>query len=102
MAPGALPSDSCTSTGWKSARSPERMDHAMEIVYVVDDDPTVREALSSLLRSYGKDVRLFESGLEFLSFERADTSACLILDLKMPDVNGLEVQKLLAENLSIP
>ena len=73
-----------------------------EIAYIVDDDPIVRDALSSLLRANGKDVRLFASGTEFLSYERRDTSACLILDLKMPGMNGLEVQKVVSAQLSIP
>jgi FixJ family two-component response regulator len=73
-----------------------------EIVYVVDDDPIVRDALSSLLRSSGKTVRLFTSGSEFLSFNRDDTAACLVLDLKMPGMGGLEVQKVVAARISIP
>jgi FixJ family two-component response regulator len=71
-------------------------------VYIVDDDPVVRDALSSLLRTNGRDVRLFRSGAEFLSFERLDTVACLILDLKMPGMNGLEVQRIISAQISIP
>src|SRR4029077_8291462 len=73
-----------------------------EVVYIVDDDAKVRDALSSLLRANGKDVRLFASGTEFLSIERKDTAACLILDLKMPGMNGLEVQKVISAQISIP
>src|SRR5580658_6343422 len=73
-----------------------------EIVYIVDDDPIVRDALSSLLRSNGKTVRLFTSGTEFLSFTRDDTAACLVLDLKMPGMGGLEVQKVVSSQTSIP
>src|SRR5580700_2514551 len=73
-----------------------------EVVYIVDDDPIVRDALSSLLRANGKDVRLFTSGAEFLSFKRDDTAACLILDLKMPGMSGLEVQSVLSALISIP
>src|ERR1700691_5057899 len=73
-----------------------------EIVYIVDDDPIVRDALSSLLRANGRDVRLFTSGAEFLSFKRDDTAACLILDLKMPGMSGLEVQRVLSGQISIP
>lgn len=71
-------------------------------MYIVDDDPDVRDALSSLLRTNGRDVRLFRSGAEFLSFERLDTVACLILDLKMPGMNGLEVQRIISAQISIP
>nr|WP_281176093.1 response regulator [Edaphobacter aggregans] len=60
------------------------------MVYIVEDDPTVCDALSSLLRASGKNVRMFSSGAEFLSFERRGAGACLILDLRMPGMNGLE------------
>jgi FixJ family two-component response regulator len=73
-----------------------------EIVYIVDDDPIVRDALSSLLRASGKNVRLFTSGAEFLSVERDDTAACLVLDLKMPGMSGLEVQRAVSAQTSIP
>ena len=73
-----------------------------EIVYIVDDDPTVCDALSSLLRANGKNVRMFSSGAEFLSVERRDAGACLILDLRMPGMDGLEVQKLISNQASIP
>ena len=73
-----------------------------ELVYIVDDDPIVRDALSSLLRANGKDVRSFTSGTEFLGLKRDDTAACLILDLKMPGMNGLEVQRLVSAKISIP
>jgi FixJ family two-component response regulator len=71
-------------------------------MYIVDDDPVVRDALSSLLRANGRDVRLFSSGAELLSFERLDTVACLSLDLKMPGTNGLEVQRIISAQISIP
>jgi FixJ family two-component response regulator len=73
----------------------------IDTIYVVDDDAAVREALSSLLRASGKNVRLFTSGAEFLSFERDDTPACLILDLKMPGLNGLDVQRLVSATIPI-
>jgi FixJ family two-component response regulator len=73
-----------------------------EMVYIVDDDPRVREALSSLLRATGKGVRIFSSGKEFLDFRREDSCACLILDLKMPGLGGLEVQRSISAKTSIP
>src|SRR5882757_9363288 len=73
-----------------------------EMVYIVDDDLTVCDALSSLLRANGKNVRALSSGAEFLSFERRDAGACLILDLRMPGMDGLEVQKLISNQASIP
>ena len=63
-----------------------------EMVYIVDDDLSVGEGLSTLLRANGRNVRIFTSGRDFLHFERNDCCACLILDLRMPVLNGLEVQ----------
>jgi FixJ family two-component response regulator len=73
-----------------------------EVVYIVDDDSIVRDALSSLLRANGKDVRSFTSGTEFLGLNRDDSAACLILDLKMPGMSGLEVQEVVSAQISIP
>jgi FixJ family two-component response regulator len=73
-----------------------------EIVYVVDDDPNVRDALSSILRANGMNVRLFQSGAEFLELKREDVASCLILDLKMPGMDGLDVQKSVLEQVPIP
>ena len=73
-----------------------------EMVYIVDDDLTVCDALSSLLRANGKNVRALSSGAEFRGFERRDAGACLILDLRMPGMDGLEVQKLISNQTSIP
>jgi FixJ family two-component response regulator len=78
------------------------MDSENETVYIVDDDPIVREALWSLLRANGKNVQLFASGKEFLGAVRRDAAACLILDLKMPAMNGLEVQSVVSAQISIP
>jgi FixJ family two-component response regulator len=72
-----------------------------ETIYVVDDDPVVREALSTLLRATGKNVRLFACGADFLAVERDDTPACLILDLEMPDMNGLDVQRMVSATIPI-
>jgi FixJ family two-component response regulator len=70
------------------------MESASELVYVVDDDRRVREALSALLRANGRNVQAFNSGEAFLDVPRRNVAACLILDLRMPGMNGLEVQKL--------
>jgi FixJ family two-component response regulator len=66
------------------------------IVYVVDDDYRVREALSSLLGSVGLRVVTFGSSAEFLRAKRPDSPACLVLDLELPDTSGLELQRELA------
>src|SRR5580698_5221285 len=73
-----------------------------EMVYIVDDDASVVDALSSLLRANGKKVQLFTSGQEFLDFPREDSCACLILDLRLPGMNGLQVQALIAPKTTIP
>ena len=73
-----------------------------EMVYIVDDDASVVDALSSLLRANGKQVQMFNSGQDFLDFERQDSCACLILDLRMPGLNGLQVQESIATQTTIP
>jgi FixJ family two-component response regulator len=92
---------------WSKKRLPTRAEEVImgspnQMVYVVDDDPTVCDALSSLLRANGKNVQALSSGAEFLSFERRDAGACLILDLRMPGMDGLEVQRLVSNEASIP
>jgi FixJ family two-component response regulator len=78
------------------------MELADEQVYIVDDEASVGEALSALLRANGKRVRIFTSGNDFLNCARRDSCACLILDLRMPGLGGLEVQKLISAKTSIP
>jgi FixJ family two-component response regulator len=73
------------------------------IVFVVDDDVSVREALESLIRSAGLRVETFSSAREFLARQRADLPSCLVLDVRLPGLSGLDLQKRLAEvNLEIP
>jgi FixJ family two-component response regulator len=78
------------------------MESANELVYVVDDDRRVQEALATLLRANGRNVRAFSSGGEFLDTPRQNVVSCLILDLRMPGMNGLEVQKLVSRDPRIP
>jgi FixJ family two-component response regulator len=73
-----------------------------ELVYIVDDEANIGDALSTLLRANGKRVRIFTSGQDFVVFTRQDTCACLILDLKMPGLSGLEVQELISAKTSLP
>jgi FixJ family two-component response regulator len=63
------------------------------IVFIVDDDFRMREALSSLLSSVGLRVAAFGSASDFLSSEKPDSPACLVLDLELPDISGLELQQ---------
>ncbi len=72
-------------------------------VYVVDDDASVREAVESLIRSAGFPVRTFGSAQEFLATPRADMPSCLVLDLHLPGLSGLELQRELArDDVQIP
>jgi FixJ family two-component response regulator len=70
--------------------------HASPLVFVVDDDVSVRESLELLIRHEGWQVETFESGAEFLNHPRALAPSCLILDVSMPGFNGLELQKRVA------
>jgi FixJ family two-component response regulator len=73
------------------------------IVYVVDDDLGIREAMSSVVRSIGLRVETFGTAKEFLRHQRADAPACLVLDVHLPDGSGLEVpRELEAMDASIP
>ena len=69
---------------------------ATPIVFVVDDDPSVREALESLIVQAGWRAHVFESAQGFLNFPRASVPSCLVLDVTMPGLNGLELQSLIA------
>jgi FixJ family two-component response regulator len=66
-------------------------------VFVVDDDASVREAVSSLLRSVGYRPQLFASAQDFLASAKADTPACLLLDVRMRGLGGLDCQRALSE-----
>jgi FixJ family two-component response regulator len=71
------------------------------MVFAVDDDPSMREALSRLFRSIGMRAQIFASAEDFLIFERPDLPACLVLDVRLPGLSGLELQRELA-GLAIP
>jgi FixJ family two-component response regulator len=73
------------------------------IVFVVDDNSSVREALTSLIRSVGLRVETFGSARGFLASNRPDSPACLVLDVRMPGLSGLDLQRELAEaDIHIP
>ena len=73
------------------------------LVSVVDDDESVRESLPDLLRSYGMEVRSFDSAEAFLASDALDRTGCLILDVSMPAMSGPELQQELARlDRSIP
>jgi FixJ family two-component response regulator len=66
-------------------------------VFVVDDDASIREALSSLIRSVGLRVEVFSSAREFLRKKAADGPACLVLDVRLPGLSGMDLQHGLVE-----
>jgi FixJ family two-component response regulator len=82
---------SATDRGLKSP-----MSHATPIVFVVDDDVSVRESLESLIRCEGWQPETFASAQEFLCRPRLLAPSCLILDVTLPDLNGLDLQQRVA------
>jgi FixJ family two-component response regulator len=68
------------------------------VVYVVDDDPSIRSLLIKLIRSIGLPVEAFSSSQEFLSSTRPEGPACLVLDVRMPGLSGLELQERLVQS----
>jgi FixJ family two-component response regulator len=76
--------------------------HTTPIVFVVDDDISVREALEALIRSEGLETETFASAEAFLARPRVFTPSCLVLDVTLPDLNGLDLQKRLADRNDMP
>jgi FixJ family two-component response regulator len=72
------------------------MPNATPIVFIVDDDLSVRESLELLIRSAGWRPETFASAQEFLARPRVDAPSCLVLDVSLPDLNGLDLQKRIA------
>src|SRR5678815_278729 len=73
------------------------------LIAIVDDDPSAREGLESLIRSAGWSVETFVSAQEFLGRRGGEAPSCLILDLQLPGLSGLDLQKRMAEaGLEIP
>jgi FixJ family two-component response regulator len=72
------------------------MNAADPIVFVIDDDASIRDAVKRLIASVGLRVETFGSTREFLAAKRPDAPACLVLDVRLPDVSGLEFQRDLA------
>ncbi len=67
------------------------------IVYIVDDDPRIREALTELLASHGMNTMAFGSAGDYIRAEKPDLPSCLVLDVELPDINGLELQRQIAD-----
>ncbi|HWS70163.1 MAG TPA: response regulator [Steroidobacteraceae bacterium] len=86
----------------RSASAPDHgvrsspMVHATPVVFVVDDDVSVRESLEALIRCAGWQPQTFASAQEFIAHPRALAPSCLVLDVSLPDLNGLDLQKRIA------
>jgi FixJ family two-component response regulator len=72
------------------------------VVFVVDDDVSVRESLELLIRSAGWQPETFASAHEFLARARIDVPSCLVLDLSLPDLNGLDLQQRVVDRTDMP
>jgi FixJ family two-component response regulator len=100
-----------TSDAWPYTVSPPTVARALEviampavtsIVFVVDDDVSVRESLELLIRTAGWQPETFASAREFLSRPRPTVPCCLVLDVTLPGLSGLELQERLAERTDMP
>ena len=79
------------------------MSEPESIVFVVDDDPSVRSAIERLIGTVGLQVQLFGSAQEFLASKLPKVPSCLVLDIRLPGIGGLALQRQLAEaNVQIP
>jgi FixJ family two-component response regulator len=79
------------------------MSNEQPIVFVIDDDQSIRDALHSLLRTVSLEVRTFQSTQQFLESERPDAPGCLVLDVRLPGVSGLDFQReLVKSNIQYP
>jgi FixJ family two-component response regulator len=89
---------STTALGMEAISMPD----VKGLVFVVDDDISVRESLELLLKSAGWQPHVFESAQRFLDYPRAPVPSCLVLDVTLPGLNGLELQKQLADRADMP
>ena len=81
----------------------KELSEAQSVVFVIDDDASVRQALQSLFRSVGLQAQVFGSTAEFLSSDLPDVASCLVLDVRLPGVSGLDFQNELAKaKISVP
>ncbi len=79
------------------------MNEPSPVIYIVDDDEGVCQSLSSLFRSVGLAARTFDSAREFLNARLADAPSCLVLDVRLPGLSGLDLQQELADrDIQIP
>jgi len=72
------------------------------IIFIVDDDRRIREAMTELLSSLEMHAVAFGSAAEYIAFPKPDLPSCLLLDIELPDVNGLELQKRITQGNEVP
>src|SRR5919108_6197254 len=79
------------------------MSDPQPVVFVVNDDPSIRDALTSLIRSVGLGVETFGSAQAFLTRQPPDAPGCLVLDVRLPGLSGLDLQReLVAAEMTMP
>jgi FixJ family two-component response regulator len=81
---------------------PKPATQAVPVVFVVDDDISVRESLELMILQAGWHPRVFSSAEEFLAYPRFDGPSCLVLDVSLPDLNGLDLQKRIVDRTDMP
>src|SRR5215475_4783541 len=89
-------SEGVLATRWDPELRSVPMSHAKPVVFVVDDDISVRESLEALIRFEGWEPKTYTSAQEFLACPAHSGPSCLVLDVNPPDLNGLELQKRVA------
>jgi len=77
------------------APSEAKQASSRKLISIVDDDQSIREAMESLIRSVGFRTEVFASAEDFLKWKERESTACLILDVRLPGISGLELQRLL-------
>jgi FixJ family two-component response regulator len=82
--------------------TPQEISRTIPIVFVVDDDVSVRESLELLIQSVGWQPETFASAEEFLARQRTDAPSCLVLDLSLPNLTGLDVQERIVDHTDMP
>jgi FixJ family two-component response regulator len=91
-----------SATGPRTYAATPSLARRSPVVFVIEDDISVRESLEMLIRSAGWEPRIFASALEFLSLPRTPAPSCMILDACLPDVDGLHLQQLVADRVELP
>jgi FixJ family two-component response regulator len=100
--PALFPGIHIAAAGGLSLISPP-ISHATPIVFIVDDDVSVRESLELLIQTEGWQPETFASAQEFLARPRVTTASCLVLDVNLPDLTGLDLQKrIAADRIDMP